>query len=147
MFEGVGSIRGRVTVKCHARRVAILFLVGHYRLSERQHDNRFKAISDGCEKLSRNWTRIFRSSGFRRALFAATHRQIERWLFHSSHRLSLTPSLSLSLVFVSKYLLQRRVARETIAWGGTRTGFLKFEFPRVEEFAGKDWSLTGNLLA
>lgn len=72
MFEGVGSIRGRVTVKCHAQRVAILFLVGHYRL-ERQRDNRFKTISDGREKLSRNWTRIFRPPGlFGRFLLADT---------------------------------------------------------------------------
>lgn len=52
MFEGVGSIRGRVTVKCHAQRVEILFLVSHYRRWKR--DNRFKAILDEREKLSRN---------------------------------------------------------------------------------------------
>lgn len=57
MFEGVGSIRGRVTVKCHARRVEILFLVSHYRRWKRRRDNRFKAILDEREKLSRNWTR------------------------------------------------------------------------------------------
>lgn len=69
MFEGVGSIRGRVTVKCHARRVEILFLVGHYRRWKRRRDNRFKVILNEREKLSRNWTRNLGSMKFHRFFF------------------------------------------------------------------------------
>jgi len=47
MFEGIDLIRGRVTVKCHAWRVKILFLVNHYRCWKRRRDNHFKALLDG----------------------------------------------------------------------------------------------------
>lgn len=56
MFERAGSIRGRVTVKCHARRSGDIIFSRPLSAWKQRRDNRFEPISDWYEKLSRNRT-------------------------------------------------------------------------------------------
>lgn len=86
MFEGVGSIRGRVTGKCHARRVEILFLVDHYRLKTATVLKRYRASVKNVAELDlKSWIDMSAINS----------------LFENTNRLAIISSVSfLSLFFL-----------------------------------------------